>query len=351
MSNIIELYRNPVFGVMILFAIVLVIVIMDSVRGAYAKKKKKEYLEQLSKNFDSFSLQQNISDFMQHVKNPATTVMRIAEIYFQVGNYQQTIAMCQMLNENTSKSQEKIEVLQMLAKSYYKAGFLQRAKSVLIDILRIYPYNIDALNLLIKTCESLGEYKESLSALDCLEELQDRESLSDAAMKNKIIQTRDYIKAMQIISNTKLSLISQQEQLLDIYHKDSKLSILILRHFKLYNIALFWKQILHYNDIYSCIDLLWHFDLEEIPFDLIPMDSDIRDIYRAKGYIKDYRNIKDITLESLQLLHLHSNTTGDLDFSYYCNSCGVNTPFYSYRCASCDEIDEIKLRFVIIAQT
>ncbi|RDU71644.1 hypothetical protein CQA66_05960 [Helicobacter aurati] len=347
MTSLIELYRNPIFGVMILFAIVLVIIIADSVKVAYAKKKKRESLEKLSKNFDSFNLQQNISVFMKHVANPTTTIMRIAETYCQAGNYQQTIAMCQVLSEHTNNTNQKIEILEMLAKGYYKAGFLQRAKSVLVEVLRISPYNSEALISLMQTCESLGEYQEALEALYCLEELQYQAVLTEV-IGNRIAKNKNYLKAMKVISNPKLSLETQQEQLLEIYDRDASLHSLILRHLKIYNVTLFWEKILHCQDVYLCIDVLWHFEPYEIPFHCIQVNSAIMDIYRAKGYIKEYKIIRDITLESLQLLNQHSKLQGDLDFSYSCNSCGSITPFYSYRCATCDEIGEVRVNFALV---
>ena len=337
--SIIELYRNPIFGVLVLLAIVLAIVVMDSVKLSYSRKKKRESLENLSKSFDSFDLQQNIADFMQHVKNPLPTIRGLAQIYSQVGNHQQATAMYQILNEHTKGTQDKIEILELLARSYYSAGFLQRAKAVLLEVLRLHPSNASALNSLVQTSESLGEYKEALEALDCLEEVQE-----GLATKVRIPRYRCYLSAMQVISNTKLPLIAQQEQLLELYRLDESLNLLILRHFKLYNRGLFWQKILELDSVYECMELLWHFDIAEVPLHSIPLDHEVSDIYRAKGYLSDYRPIAYLPLEALQLLRQNKSTEGDLEFSYQCDSCKAASPFYSYRCQACGDIGELKLK-------
>ena len=140
-----------------------------------------------------------------------------------------------------------------------------------------------------------------------------------------------------------MPLLEQQEKLLEIYEKDSSLQGLILRHFKLCNTGLFWKKILEIKDIYPYIDILWYFQKHEIPFDYIDYHSQILDVYRARGFVADYRPIQHFALEALQLLHLHSDMQGDLEFTYHCYACKGQSPFYSYRCASCAEIGVIEL--------
>ncbi|EEU7220866.1 hypothetical protein HEJ68_001846, partial [Campylobacter jejuni] len=74
-----------------------------------------------------------------------------------------------------------------LAKVYFKAGFLERAKEVLLQALKLRPRNIQALKLLKIVYLKLRSYKENLELLECLFEL------------NEDVQKEyDFIKALEL---------------------------------------------------------------------------------------------------------------------------------------------------------
>lgn len=343
MQNFIEIYRNPIFGILVLLVIIITIVIADSIRAKQMRKKKQDSLNNLSKNFENTTLNQNIGEIIANIKNATPTLMLIAETYSKIGDYEQAIAIYKTLNEYQNNTIEKINILESLGESYYKAGFLERSKTIFTEILRSYPHSFKILEYYMRTCENLRQYDEALESLECIDELCSSDLQISFYNRNKINRSRNYLKVMQISNNHKMPLLEQQEKLLEIYEKDSSLQGLILRHFKLCNTGLFWKKILEIKDIYPYIDILWYFQKHEIPFDYIDYHSQILDVYRARGFVADYRPIQHFALEALQLLHLHSNMQGDLEFTYHCYACKGQSPFYSYRCASCAEIGVIEL--------
>ncbi len=70
--------------------------------------------------------------------------------------------------EKCKDKQEREFIFLSLAKVYFKAGFLERAKEVLLQALKLRPRNIQALKLLKIVYLKLRSYKENLELLECL---------------------------------------------------------------------------------------------------------------------------------------------------------------------------------------
>ena len=112
MQNFIEIYRNPIFGILVLLVIIITIVIADSIRAKQMRKKKQDSLNNLSKNFENTTLNQNIGEIIANIKNATPTLMLIAETYSKIGDYEQAIAIYKTLNEYQNNTIEKINILE-----------------------------------------------------------------------------------------------------------------------------------------------------------------------------------------------------------------------------------------------
>ncbi|TLD83160.1 tetratricopeptide repeat protein [Helicobacter trogontum] len=342
MIEMLNAYRNPIFGILALLFMVVFVFFLDSLKRKRAHKRKQDLIDNLGKQFDSVGLQHNIDDFITHAKKSTQTLILIAQTYVKAGDYEQAIAIYKTLNEKPLEMHEKLEILELLGDSYYRAGFLERSKKIFLEILHYYPHNVRILEYYVQTCENLKHYEEAIEAINSLEEIMYAKTDSKLSMQ-KIWHTKNYLKVMQLCSSHNISLADQQEKLLIFYEKDPTLRNIILRHFRLYNVGLFWQKILLLQDIMPYIDILWHFQKHEVPFDIISNRSDVMAIYYAKGFIDGYQKSDDFTLEVLQLLRLHSNIKADITFTYGCHSCNVQTPFYTYRCNACSEIGTISV--------
>lgn len=341
MIEILNAYRNPIVGILALLFMVVFVFFLDSLKRRQTFKRKQELIDNLGKQFDSINIQHNIDEFMAHVKNATQTLMVIAQTHAKAGDYEQAIAIYKTLSEKPLETHEKLEVLELLGDSYYKAGFLERGKTIFLEILHYYPHNMRILEYYMHTCENLKHYKEALVALDSLEELLYANPDSNYNTQ-KIWHTKNYLKAMQLCNDHRITLAEQQEKLLVLYEQDSTLRSIILRHFRLYNVGLFWQKILALSDVMPYIDILWHFQKHEVPFDFISTNKDLLAIYRAKGFIEGHEKSQNFTIEVLQLLHIYSNIKADITFTYSCHACKMQTPFYVYRCPVCTEVATIE---------
>lgn len=338
MQDIISIYRDPIFGIIILLSIILLVAVADYYKSRASRAKKNRSLKNISKNFDHFSISNSLEDFINHTKNPIESLTQIAKTYQKAGNHEQAIMIYNTLLENIKNIEQKIEILEHLGISYYKAGFLSRAKNIFLEVLKNYPNNITILGYLMRSCENLGEFQEAKDALSCIEELQ---SIDKEDIKVDIKANKQYLEAIILINSYLIPNYQKQEELLKLIKIES-LKPLILRYFKINFRNLFWEEIIKIDNVKNYIDLLYDLESTEVPFERIINES-ILDVYRAKGVIKDNREASNFNLECLRVLQKHSNQKGHLEFSYRCHSCKNIAPFYSHRCPICANIGQIEL--------
>ncbi|PAF43347.1 tetratricopeptide repeat protein [Helicobacter sp. 11S03491-1] len=339
MKDIAFIYRDPLFGIAILIAIIAIVALADYSRNRYRSKKRSQSLKNLAKSYEYAGLNDGVMEFLSLAHNPVPTLMFLAQTYAKSGDNEQAIKIYLSMLEKTFESKDKIPILEALGITYFNAGFLQRAKNIFLEVLRSYPRNSGVLSYLMRTYESMGEYKKALEVLDCLDELE----FGSNNQTKEISDNKNYLYLMMIINENFLSLEQKQTQIVALMHKAPSLNKMALAYLKTYHLPIFWQQILQLSDIDNLIDLFWGFLPDEIPFEMIENRQNILDIYRAKGYICDDKECALFELELLRVLHQNSHLKGSIDFEYRCHSCKNIFPFDSYRCPSCSELGMMDL--------
>ncbi|PAF47603.1 hypothetical protein BKH46_03530 [Helicobacter sp. 12S02634-8] len=329
------MYRDPLFGITILVAIIAIVALADYSRNRYRSKKRSQSLKNLAKSYEYTGLSDGVMEFLSLAHNPVPTLMFLAQTYAKSGDSEQAIRIYLSILEKTSESKDKIPILEALGVTYFDAGFLQRAKNIFIEILKSYPRNSGVLSYLMRTYESMGEYKKALEVLDCLDELE----VGSDTISSEIIAHKNYLYLMMVIDEDFLSLEQKEHQIIALFYQAPSLHKLVLTYLKTYNLPLFWQQVALLGDVQNFIDLLWGFPKEAIPFDLLQNAPSVLDIYRAKGYVRDGKECDIFELEVLRVLELEGgNLRGGIDFEYRCHSCKSIFPFDSYRCGACSEL-------------
>ncbi len=350
MKEFIELYRNPVFGILVLIFMVGVIAAFDFMRARQKERMRKYSIIKLGRKFENTEGMDNVmKDFINHIKDAYPTLLFIAQSYHQMGDYQKAITIYKTLNEQIDEQEKKLEILESLARTYYKAGLLQKSKKIFNEILAIYPHNTDVLEYYIYTSLSLKEYYDALNAILCIEELS-IDSVLNRWSHEKIINTKDYINVMRIIDDYHISIYEKIQNLLNIYHSNDSIRWLILRYLRIHDLPTFWEKTMNIENPLLYLDIFWHIKKEDVDFDRIN-NQHIIDIYSAKGFIESTHISEHFELGVLQTLTLHGISEVDLSFSYQCQSCNSITPFYSYRCESCLELGKSKLLSKIIEKS
>ena len=68
-----------------------------------------------------------------------------------------------------------IELMYLLGRTYFKAGFLERAKQIFLNILKNNPRTPEALKYLLLVYEYMRDYKSAFEVLEPLDELEQKE--------------------------------------------------------------------------------------------------------------------------------------------------------------------------------
>ncbi len=335
-DNIIFFYRDPLFGIIILIAIIATIAILDYSHHKYRSKKKSQSLKNLAKSYEHTTLNQDMMQFIAISPQSLPSLMLIAKAYAQSGDSQMAIHIYLSLLESIKTPQEKILILEALGNVYLKAGFLQRAKDIFTQILKTYPRNANAMTALMKTFENMGEYQKALETLDCLDAIKtlDKQNFND---------NKNYFYLMILLGTHHIPIAKKIDHICKIGKNSPILHKPILKFLKMYDLEAFWHYLFELKHIRNFIDLLWEFPKDNLPKDLKQHEA-IFEIFIAKGYIDPPDTSIKFSIFELEILYLlqkYSDKKVYLAFEYRCHHCKSILPFDSLRCPHCGELGEM----------
>lgn len=334
MNEITQIYRDPLFSITVLLGIIALVILGDYYRNLYRKKQRQKSLNNLVKSYEHNGIFDGISEFLKVSKDPIPTLIFLAKSYAKGGDNQQAIKIYLTLIEQFDESQKKIEILQELGILYLKAGFLQKAKEIFLEILKLNPRNLKILFKIIELYEILGDFRSAYDALESVEENIEEMTIEQ---KNKIALARDYFLANLLFTSHEAD---REQKLCSLISKQPALHKFILGHFKMNNLTLFWEH-LPSKGWENYIDLLWDFLPEQIPLSIIKQSPCI-EVFQAKGYYPT-RECSNFYLETLRLFASNSRQRATLGFSYTCPYCREEFPFDTFRCSSCGELGMLHL--------
>lgn len=348
-------YKDPLFSIIILLSIIILVALADFTRNRFKAKQKEHSLKALAENFNFYELDSHLNDALHFSKTPKETLIIIAQIYVKSGNFDDAIKIYLAILDRISDLKGKIEIFELLGSAYFRAGFLQRAKEIFIEILKHNPRSENALLLLMQTYEVMGDYNSALEVISCLEEVRGVEHF-------RAVKT--YIKMLILINDSLMSASLREREITKLMAQGARK--LALQYFLAHNPALFWEAILACEDAKNYIDLLWNVPLPSAIQDLlqakiaesnqdsatrpkfVESSKQIADIYRAKGVICDDMACENFELETLRILRKHSHKRANLGFKYKCKSCQGIFPFDSHRCQNCAEVGEMSVVVEIV---
>lgn len=329
-------YKDPLFSIIILLSIIILVAIADFTRNRFKAKQKEHSLKALAENFNFYELDSHLNDALHFSKTPKETLIIIAQIYVKSGNFDDAIKIYLAILDRLSDLKGKIEIFELLGSAYFKAGFLQRAKEIFIEILKHNPRSENALLLLMQTYEVMGDYNSALDVISCLEEVRGVEHFH---------AVKTYIKMLILINDSLMSASLRNSEITKLMAQGARK--LALQYFLAHNPALFWEAILACEDAKNYIDLLWNVPPPQ-NIEAIKSHKQIADIYRAKGLIDDDCECEIFELEILRILRKHSHKRANLGFKYKCKSCQGIFPFDSHRCQNCAEVGEMSVVVEIV---
>ena len=328
MDNIILEYRDPLFGIIIVVALIFVISFITYSYSIYKERNARKDYRKLSLRFELGKLKEE--DYVHLYKTynlPFDSILLLASSFLHKGDYNKAISVYLALLEHVNDRVKKEELLDRLGTTYFKGGFLQRSKEVFLRILKFSPHNTNALLYLLLVNEKLKDFKKAREIACCLEELDKN------VTKDKI-----YLDSLIIINDSVLSYERRTELLYEIF-KENKIIERIFASFLIqFNKPFFWDHINEF-DCSKFIDIMWYQKKEDINFDKVSENPFLNELYNAKGYLNTINHSNDFDLDILILINKHEHKiNASLDFEFICNSCKHSHPVFDTRCPHCHSI-------------
>lgn len=305
-------YRDPIFGLIVLFSVLLLVAIFSYFWGVFSLKDQKSNIDKFVNKFQSQSnLDQKYQDMLIRLDIDSGSLNALAGIFARSGEFNKAIAIYLIaLQKAITKSQKELIFLN-LGKAYLKAGFMQRSIEVFLEAIKISPKNIDALSHLGLGFEKLRLHDKSLEVLDALQEqgvdvAQEIAYTKALKLKNSQMEFEQKVAKMAKFAND-FKLVSRM--ILELFIINGK-------NVNLINIK---------PDLAHCLDILY---LNDAVLD----GDEYKELYSAKGL--NNAQISDFNLNLLKVAR-DNNLNATLSFNYICKECKGSYPLFFYRCNHC----------------
>jgi len=328
MDNFFIEFRDPLFSIIIFFAIIFMITFFSYWWGRYRSSQDSAYLDKFLQQFRTLPSKDELKKLMSGGEISEKSWLLLASSYNKNGDYEKSIEIYSELL-TASHSGNKRDTMYLLGKTYFKAGFLERSKQIFLEILKRNPRTPQALKYLLLVYEYMRDYNSALDVLEPLDELNEDISLD-----------RTYLKAMALLNDNKLSMQEKTDGLLLSYKENHQLSYMVFEYLFRVNPAIAWENFdSSKSELLS--DILWRVALKDLNLDIISKNGYLRELYSARNDVNLAQSSAIFELDVLIKLNGKANAT--LSFEYVCESCKVTFPFVFYRCTSCHAIDTARV--------
>lgn len=328
MDNIVLEYRDPLFGIILIFALVFIISFFTYYYSIFKERRARKDYRKLSLRFELGKLKED--DYVHLYKTynlPFDSILLLASSFLHKGDYNKAISVYLTLLEHVNDRVKKEELLELLGTTYFKGGFLQRAKEIFLRILKFSARNKNALLYLLLIHEKLKDYKKAKEVTYSLEEL------NKDMNRDKI-----YLDSLIILNDSVLSFERRTELLYEIYQKNNLIERIFVTFLIQFNKKFFWEHIKEF-DCSKFMDLMWYLNFDDIDFEKVIENDYLTEIYNAKGYLNTLKHSKDFDLDILIFINQHEhNINATLNFEFICTSCKKSHPMFDTRCPHCHSI-------------
>ncbi len=339
MDNLVLEYRDPLFGIIVFFALIFFISFVTYSFSVYKERLARKDYRKLLKRFEIGKLKEE--DYVHLYKTynlPFDSIILLASTFVHKGNYTKAISVYLTLLEHVTDRVKKEELLELLGSTYFKGGFLQRSREIFLRILKFSPRNTKALKHLLIINEKLKEYKDAKEIINCLDEIGGIDTNKD----------RLFIDTLAIINDPIEAYEKKSKQLYEIFKKNPLIQRLIVQFFLHFNKNYFWEHIEEF-DLKKLVDLMWYLNFDDIDFDKVVKNKFLNDLYNAKGYLKNIEHSDDFVFDILITLNKHEHKVpATIDFEFFCNSCRHTYPMFDTRCPNCHNILTFDIKYNLV---
>ncbi len=320
-------YRDPIYGVIVLIVLVMIISFSTYWWGIFKSKEEETNIKKFVKKFDQYDSFNDYKTLIVKKDLPTESAILMALTFEKSGEYEKAIEIYLALLKNMLGPQKRKDLLTLLGKTYYKAGFLKKSEDTLLTSLKLYPKNEEALTYLSVIYEILREYDKALEVLDTLE-----------AMGINVGEKRIYFQALKIIHDKKMPDEQKLQSLKSLGLDKRIVQRKIFEFVKSHQLSFDEEMLQHFN-FKNLIDLLWMSDYHIFDPKYVEKNRLLAEVFSAKGDVQLAKESDVFELNVLLKLRSIHEESADLSFSYLCDNCKHVFPIYFYRCPKCQQID------------
>lgn len=322
-------YRDPLFGVILFFLLLFVISFLSYWGGRYKASKAHRSLESFLGKFDEGNESTPIALQIHNNTLNNESWLLLASAFEIQGNFEKSIEIYLAVLSKYSEPLFQKEVLLLLGKAYFKAGFLERARVSFVQVLGDHPRTPAALHYLILVYEQLQQFERALEVSESLLELQPQ---------SHPIQT--YLKCRIILVDPKLSVDERCQKLCTIYRETFSLGYLIFDYLFTHRTALAW-EIFDHSLAHRLSDILWRLNAEKLDLAIISHNAYLCELFTARGVLELAQNSSVFELDTLIALRKCGSSKATLQFEYACGECKQISFIPFHRCPHCHTIDTV----------
>ncbi|WP_456431719.1 tetratricopeptide repeat protein [Nitratifractor sp.] len=318
-------YRDPIVSVALMILIAVAVALAAHIWNLYRQRKRASRLRTFLEKFDtaSCSLEEQEVPFEEGMAKP---LLLLARAFEQSGTYDKTISILLYLIRHTRDD----ELMVYLGKVYLRAGFLQRAEEIFLEILSRHPRRPDVLLQLEILYEKMRDYPRAREVIETL-----RANGEDVASIGR------YVRFLELRSATGAD---RFEALTRIAHEDSRFYRPVLAELFRIDPSQAWER-LDPSRVNEVLDLLWYLPAESLRLDIIAADPTLEAIFFARGEIdaRPQERSGIFAVDTLAAARQCGYAEGELRFSYLCKECKRSFPVSFVRCPGCMALNSIEV--------
>ncbi len=331
MEHILPAYNDPLFSILLIITTGLVIALATYGWGLYKQQKEATNLLNFLDKFDSAECVLDTANmpFESHMFKPLTL---LAKAFENSGEYHKAISIYLYLIKNAEHDATKTELMERLGTTYLHAGFLERAKSIYVEILRKKPRSRKVLYELGVVYEMMHEYTKAQEVIEPLRLLgEETHALQDFLELSKINADRHHSSEEKIA------------KLLSLLEKNPLLYREIIASLLRLDTRVAWEHI-DPKRMKEILDILWFLPNSQLDLDIISSNTQLSTLYYAKGYLqKPMAQSGIFSLDMIAKARENGCESADLQFSYLCKKCKQSFPVSFKRCPNCMAIHSVEV--------
>ena len=332
-------YKDPLFGIILFFALVFIIAFFSYWWGRYRTKEDEKSLDKFVKNFHALPTEKELDNLLKTSSLTSKSLFMLASNYLKDGDFEKSIEIYVAILDKNLSADEKKETMILLGQAYLKAGFLERSKELFLEVLSRHPRTPTALQFLLIIYEKMHEFEKAKEILEPLDEM-DLEISKDAM----------YLRIVSMQHDVNLRTEKRVKKVLSWYQQNNQLGYMIFEYLFKQAPALAWEN-LDQSLCQRITDILWNLDKKDLDLDIISSNAYLRELYSAKGIVSSATSSSVFELDVLIKLKKAKYDGAGLQFEYLCDSCKQVFPFSFNRCPNCLGIDTLRNEMLLTKES